>query len=309
MERTANVISSRGCPFSCIFCESELTMGKRVRRRSVQNVIDEIIQLQKKYHIKAVFFVDDIFASNKKWLMEFCNQIQQKKIFLHWGCQSRADSLDEETIASMAKAGCLQIDMGIESGDPKILKALKKGECIEDFIRTADLIHKYHIRLLCSFLTGAPEETWESIEKTKRLIKRLKPSMCQYFTLVPYPGSPLYDLALKNNWLQNLSFSSKGSQKQWDQGFLTCGLGSKDQIKAKKQLQRLTMTKDYLHLVVGWVKYPGYIFTFMILTIKNMFFVKPLFYSITRRNPLFFLHEVYSAFNKFFLFKIRKNNV
>lgn len=308
-DRCATVITSRGCPFSCIFCESKILMGKKYRQRSPQHVVNEIKYLYSEFGIRTIYFADDIFTFNSKWIVTFCDLISQLPFSIVWGCQSRADTLEESILDTMKMAGCRQIDLGIESGDPEVLKNIRKNETVEQYIKAADLIHKSGLRLLCSFIVGAPGETWESVKKTQSLIRRLKPSMCQYFTLIPYPGSELYKEALEHKWFGSLSFSQLGSQKQFDQGFLTCGLSPEDQIKARKILHKTTFVRDHLNLITGWFFHPQWLLIWLWVAIRNYFFIVTFIKSIRTGNPSLLMFKAYEAFNVHILSLVRKRKI
>ncbi len=304
--RTANMMTSRGCYNGCIFCDSHNIHGRTIRQRSVSHVMQEIELLIRNYKAQALFFIDDIFTHDKQWMLQFCQEMSDHFPKMKWGCQSRADCLDEELISHMKRAGCKQIDIGVESGDPKVLQKLGKGERREDFIFAAKLIHQYKLRMLCSFVIGAPNETWGSIEQTKALIRKMAPSMCQYFTLIPYPGTALDRMAQKKQWYEKVTYTNLFSQKQWDRGFLTCGLSPKEQMVAKKKLQRMTAFHDHKTLIYGWFRHPRFIFLFLWLFIKRGFFLKTMVRSIKEGNTIFLFHTIYTNFNQFLLYRLRQ---
>jgi len=303
--KIANVLASRGCPGGCIFCESRLVMGHRFRQRSVAHIMNEIHYLASNFDINGVYFVDDMLATDNEWLIALCDALIISGFNLVWGCQCRADRLSDNLIGYMKRAGCIQIDMGVETGDPQVLKTLGKGETIDDFISAANLVHKHKLRLLCSFVIGSPGETWESIQLTRGLITKLHPSLCQYFTLIPYPGSPLWKIAQKKGWVQKYTFTKEGSQKEYHEGVLNCGLDPKAQIMAKKWLQRKTVFRDYFLLFLGWFSHPGYILVFGAIIVKNAFYIKTLVTATIQKNPLMVLHTIYSDFNKYLLHRVR----
>jgi radical SAM superfamily enzyme YgiQ (UPF0313 family) len=305
-KRSANLMVSRGCPHSCSFCQSHSYLGKRVRLRSVEHVLSEIRFLRKSRGIDFIYFADDGFTFNHQWLKEFCDALIVEKVNISWGCQSRADRITEPLVQAMKKAGCLQIDIGIESGDQVVLDYYNKGETIKQFEDAARLIRHAGIRLLCSFVIGAPNETWQSIILTRKLIRKLRPSICQYFTLVPFPGTALERDVRSRGVLGPFSYSDASSQKRWETTFITGGLSPVQQIQAKLLLQRATFIKDHLLLVIGWFRYPAYLVFFLKVAALKFFFVREIVYFSKKRNPVGLLQAIYHALNYELLRKARK---
>lgn len=306
--RVANVLASRGCPYECMFCQSDFIMGRCVRMRSVENVLDEIGDLQSRFGIDTIYFADDGITVNPGWIEQFCNRKLQRGMRFAWACQSRADCLSEERVHLMKKAGCLQIDIGIESGDPSVLRYLRKSETIDEYLMAGEWVRSTGLRLLCSFVIGTPVETTRSYKLTRNLIRMLRPSMCQYFTLVPYPETWLAREALKDNVLGKMSFSDKGSQKHWDGSVLRGIVSPEEQGRAKVRLQRMTFFRDHLLLVVGWIKYPRYLGV-LIAAVLRVTLANSLPATRRARNPVAFAQNVYSEFNKTLLFRARNDVV
>jgi anaerobic magnesium-protoporphyrin IX monomethyl ester cyclase len=206
--RSINIMTSRGCPGGCIYCSSKAIFGLKVRRRTVESVIDEIKLVIENYGVNHISFTDDTFPLDEEWVIRFCKEVEPLNI--KWSCQARADSLTEDGVRWMKKTGCVQIDVGVESGSIRILKILKKGEGPEDFIRVYALLKKYGIRRLATFVIGTPGETEEDIIETKKLLKVIKPEFTQIFYLTPYPGTKLQKMCHDNGI--NYSLSSYGIQ-------------------------------------------------------------------------------------------------
>ncbi|MBD3319800.1 MAG: radical SAM protein, partial [Chitinivibrionales bacterium] len=285
---TATMITSRGCPYACAFCDSKAVSGKHCRRRSVENVIDEINYLHSTFGITAVYFADDIFASNSAWTENFCRSLVRANLPVQWGCQCRADGVSDSMVKHMKRAGCIQIDMGVESGDPRVLKDLNKGENVETFVRSARIIRNNNIRLLCSFIVGAPSETGESIERTAALIREMKPSLTQVFSLVPYPGAPIWRRALAMGWIDHRFYQNGYSQKMGSGPTLSCGLSPDDHTKARKFLQRIHFVSNYRGLIFGWFRYPRFVLFLVWSWTVNRFYFHDLLTSIRHQNPVLY---------------------
>jgi hypothetical protein len=156
-------------------------------------------------------------------------------------------------------------------------------------------------------VVGSPGESRESIRRTRQFIKQIKPSMCQYFTLVPYPGTPLAALAREQGWFDTgFAYSDKYSQKLWDGVSLTCNMSAAKHVLAKKQLQRDTAFRDYRNLITGWFRYPEYLFVLVSLFIRQGFFAFVVLKGIRNKNPLWVFQTIYHAFNRKILAQARR---
>ena len=207
---TPMIMTGRGCPYRCTFCSSCLMFGRKVRRRSVESVIAEIRRLHDRYAVDSVYFFDDTFNAPRQWAVDFCEALLKEPFRMVWGCQIRVNLFDAGLGEIMRRSGCVQVDIGVESGSPKVLKAIHKDETVEQIESAFDACHKAGIAPMGTFLVGCPEETWEDVELTKALIRRIKPSFAEFFYLIPYPGSELYRQAMANNWLVDTSYEGRG---------------------------------------------------------------------------------------------------
>jgi len=205
------VFTSRGCSHRCIFCvpcslnfATELEYKKHfqkkppVRLRSAANVIEEF-KLLKAQGYRAVSIWDDLFVWGKERTIEISRGI--KDLGLAWGCQSRADHLDEEIIKEMAQAGCKYIDIGVESFCQEILDYVKKDLKVEQIKEVIELIKKYGISAKINVIFGAsPLETKETIRQTQQEIGKLGVDQVMYNICNPFPGTDIYNLAKKEGW-------------------------------------------------------------------------------------------------------------
>ena len=186
------MITSRGCPFKCVFCDRP-QMGKAFRFRSADNIIEEI-RVCIGMGIEEFFFYDDTFTINKNRVLEFCLKLAEsglnKKII--WDIRSRVDTIDEEMIKLMRLAGCARIHYGVESGTEKILKVLKKEINLDRVRHIFKATSKYGIQTLAYFIFGNPTETEEDIQKTILFSKQINPDYVHYSLMTPYPGTELY---------------------------------------------------------------------------------------------------------------------
>jgi radical SAM superfamily enzyme YgiQ (UPF0313 family) len=244
-ERSTTIITSRGCPFSCIWCGSQAIFGHRVRRRSVENVIKELGHLLRDFNIDTIWFIDDTFTVNKKWVYSFCEAIRANQLKFKWGCQAHVTTADEEMFLKMKEAGLVQLDFGVESGSNKVLKALKKNSN-EDAIREAFKIAKRAgIRTLATFMFGNPSEEYEDVEKTFRLAKEIKPNFVSSFFLTPFPGTELMDMARSHEWISNVNYFEGGLKKK---PMMKINFPEEELYKIRARFQKAFVFRNYVSL-------------------------------------------------------------
>src|SRR6202795_1447080 len=190
--------STRGCPAQCTFCLWPQTLsGHAWRKRSTDDVAAEMKQAKELFpHVKEFFFDDDTFNIQKARTIELCEKL--KPLGLTWSCTSRVTT-DYDTLKAMKDAGCRLLIVGFESGDPQILKNIKKGATIDMAERFTANCKKLGLLVHGDFIVGLPGETRESIRKTIDFAKKLDNETIQVSIAHPYPGTEFYDYAKKNN--------------------------------------------------------------------------------------------------------------
>jgi radical SAM superfamily enzyme YgiQ (UPF0313 family) len=190
--------TSRGCPFSCTFCYNSVFHSGQRGDFSAERIISQVELLQAKYGVDYICFFEDNFTYNKKRLRTFCQSIIDKKIQLKWECESRA-SLSEADIALMAKAGCVWVALGVETGSPQLLKFLKKGVNLDEMKATFWNLIKYRIMPAVYIMDAIPTETMEDFKLTQRLLHELDDTPFEYARFIPYPETPLYNYCVENH--------------------------------------------------------------------------------------------------------------
>jgi hopanoid biosynthesis associated radical SAM protein HpnJ len=195
--------TSRGCPAQCTFCLWPQThSGHRWRLRSVQDIVNECrYTLENFPGLKEIFFDDDTFNYRKQRTIELCAEL--KKLNFTWSCTSRVTT-DYETLKAMKEAGCRLLIVGYESGDPQILKNIKKGATIDMAQRFTENCHKLGLVVHGDFIVGLPGETRQTIRRTIDFAKRLDVETIQVSIAHAYPGTEFYDFA-KQNALVNIN--------------------------------------------------------------------------------------------------------
>jgi hopanoid biosynthesis associated radical SAM protein HpnJ len=192
-----SMYTTRGCPAMCTFCLWPQThSGHRWRLRSNDDVANEVrYALENFPQVKEIFFDDDTFNYRKERTIELCKKLKPLKFT--WSCTSRVTT-DYDTLKAMKDAGCRLLIVGYESGDPQILKNIKKGATVEMALRFTENCKKLGLVIHGDFIVGLPGETRESIRKTIDYAKRLDTETIQVSIAHPYPGTEFYDYAKKN---------------------------------------------------------------------------------------------------------------
>ncbi len=200
--RGTTMITSRGCPYRCTYCQPTLEsiFGKKLRHRSPRNVVDEMKHLKRNYNIDGIFFHDDTLTANRKWLMEFCNLLEEERLGLLWGCNSRINTVNEELMIMMYRVGLCNIHFGIESGSQRILDNIyQKAIKLDDVKRVIHAAKKIGIYTLGFFMLGAPTETPEEIEATINLASSLDLDEATFSITTPLIGTYLYEMVKRDS--------------------------------------------------------------------------------------------------------------
>lgn len=201
---TTPVITSRGCPYNCSFCDQSV-FGRTWRGHSANYVIKELSHLKKKYNVAFVSFEDDNFLFSRKRAIQICRGMINNNLKLKWGCSARVDNIDKKLLFQMKKAGCVNIFIGVESGSSRVLRLLNKKIQLGDVVRVVNLIKGAGINAYGSVVLGVPSETREEMEKTISFILTLPFDGASFFLYAPYANTKLARLAprygiVSNNW-------------------------------------------------------------------------------------------------------------
>jgi len=189
----ATMISSRGCPNHCTFCSSHLTMGRRVRFRGIKSVVDEMEHLVNEYNVKYIMFYDDTFTINYKRTVEICNEFIARKLKVHWFAHARVNTVDENLLRLMKRAGCSHVSFGVESGNQTILNNIKKGTTLDQARKAVKACQRAGIKTMSTFMFGNPGETAETINDTIDFAVELNPDQAVFSVLVPLPGTEVFN--------------------------------------------------------------------------------------------------------------------
>lgn len=193
------MMTSRGCPYQCIFCDRP-HLGKSFRCRSAMKVVDEM-QICKEMGIREFFLYDDTFSIKRDRVVQVCDEIIKRKLDIHWDIRARINTMDKELLQMLKKAGCARIHYGIESGTPEIIKVLKKGIDLERAKEVFKETKKAGITTLGYFMLGNPTETREQMLKTIEYAKELDADFIHCALTTPFPGTELYTMGLEKGIL------------------------------------------------------------------------------------------------------------
>ncbi len=194
--RELPLISARGCPMKCTFCQPAVDriFGPKVRFRSPKNVVDELELIVKNYDLDMVFFSDDTFTADQNRVVEICEDIRKRKLKILWRCASTV-GLRRETLAAMRESGCITMSFGVESGSPQILKNIEKNISCEKTLETFKFCKELGILTWAFLMVGNVGETGETVGMTADLVDRIKPFGSSVSIALPMPGTRLYDYA------------------------------------------------------------------------------------------------------------------
>jgi len=204
----AVIYTGRGCPFHCGFCAANSVWNSNscpegqsfVRKRPVDIVIKELEILENKYGFDFFYIMDDTFGITEKDITEFCEAYQKSGLTMLWAAETRVNSScfkNEYLLELMKNSGCLQLDFGVETGSPKLLKIIRKGITVDQIYKSFALCRKYGIRSFANILLNLPTETEEDIMMTDTLLKEINPTFVSVGVTQPYPGTLFFEKYIK----------------------------------------------------------------------------------------------------------------
>lgn len=219
------MITSRNCPFKCIYCvPSSLSFAREleyrrennrkppVSYRSIENIELELRELHKSGY-RAIGFMDDEFIWTEERTRGICNIL--KKYGFKWGCQARVDTITEPIAQMLGESGCMYVDLGVESFNDEILKFIKKGITREQIYNAIKLLKKYKVPVKLNILIGtSPLETKETLRDTLRQAQKLHVDQIMFNIVSPFPGTEFYQMAKENGWIAGGEYSPTNVQRE-----------------------------------------------------------------------------------------------
>lgn len=188
---SATMISSRGCPYQCSYCDRSV-FRKSFRYNSADYLYGQMVFLKKEFNIRHIFFYDDLFTFHRRRIEEFCGLMRKKPLHMTFNCAVRVGHIDDDLLKMLKAAGCWMVSIGMESGDPDLLARHKSNMDLEEVRSAVRSIQRCGIRVKGLFMMGLPGETEQSIRKTADFIETLELDDVNMTKFTPFPGSPIY---------------------------------------------------------------------------------------------------------------------
>lgn len=237
------ILTSRGCPYNCTFCISRCMWGQGVRFRSIDSVIKEMEECIEKYGINEFNVIDDTFTIDNKRVMAICQIIIDKGWKISWNCMGRVNTITDEMIKLMKKAGCKKIAFGLESGNEEVLRLMDKKASLKMAEEAVGIARKNGMEVLGSFMIGNIGETKERIMETVNFAKKLDLDNATFFIVCPYPGTVIYKIAKEKGYV-----SEENKWEEFAPLTKTKPILIQDNLSAEEliYLQKLAFRKFYL---------------------------------------------------------------
>jgi radical SAM superfamily enzyme YgiQ (UPF0313 family) len=211
LDKFCTIQTSRGCPFSCIYCDIPFLSQRKVRSRSAPHVLGEMQQLHDLGY-RSIYFTDDHFLLNGKRINEICSGIIERKLKFQWGCEGRVDSIAVDQLPIMSRANCKFLAFGVESGSQTVLERLKKNQTLTDVERAINEAKRHGIKRVHGFFViGSPDEKKEDILASFRFAAKLKLDTFGFNRLCVYRGAPL--------WEEYVDRGIIDDERDWDKWF------------------------------------------------------------------------------------------
>jgi len=250
--------TSRGCPYSCTYCDVKISMGQAFRPRSPEHIVKEFQYWYDK-GFRYFEFVDDVFTMDLERSKKVCRLILESGMKFRWNCANgiRADRIDEELLRLMKEAGCEFVAYGLETGNPEMLKIIKKAITLEKARSTFELTKKVGLKFAVNFIIGHQEETLERAMDSIRFAKSIPADYVNFSNMIPYPGTDIYQWIVENEKtgrarfiLQKEEFLKNSTTKLGDPVFETTEFTYAERMKALK-LGRALAKKMHLQYRIG----------------------------------------------------------
>ena len=246
MQPVATMVTSRGCPYHCIFCYS--MHGHKVRFRAIEAVIDELESVVKSAGINYFIFHDECFTLSRERVLKFCNEIQRRSLKIRWFCFTRGDTIDSEMVQRMAETGCVKVSLGVESGSQTMLNRVEKKTQLHRVAQAFRLLHKAGIETRGSFILGLPGEDQQSLQQTFDFAKSLKMYQFGVNIATPYPGTKMWQMAESGDGIRFVNTDLSAYRRWGNSVIATDKLTADDLIRA----QRKGLVQFYLRPKILW---------------------------------------------------------
>ncbi|MCP4613444.1 MAG: B12-binding domain-containing radical SAM protein [Planctomycetes bacterium] len=274
-DKIAVILTSRGCPFNCIFCANQLLTKGKYRSHSIERVCNEIDNLIRKRNISQLFIMDDNFAVNKKRAKELCREFIRRGFHsnVSWWAEARIDCVDQELLSLMRQANCRIISYGLESGNQRLLDYIEKGITLEQIREAIAQTKKAGIDIRATFILGLPTETREESLRTIKFARELGIDQVRFSLATPFPGTKLWDAARAEGTLDFTDWQRFSMMAGYSKG-LPCyapkGRDPKELVRLQRRanlmffltprvigvyLRRMTNLRSFLDISFGAMKF------------------------------------------------------
>lgn len=232
----ATIMTSRGCPFECIFCSQKVIFGRGVRYRSPENVLREMESIIERYNIRHFSFLDDTLGLNREKTFQLCDMIIGGKLNITFEGYTRVNVVTYELLKKLKDAGLSRISFGVESGNQEILDAIKKGTTLEQIKNAYDVASDLGLETRLSVIFGLPGETKETIKKTISFMKKLKCKQAYVNVGTPFPGTEFYEYAKSGVGGLKLLTSDWSQYRRWGNAVIDVNdLTAEDLVKWQRK--------------------------------------------------------------------------
>jgi radical SAM superfamily enzyme YgiQ (UPF0313 family) len=269
------IMTQRGCPAQCIFCPARAVSGPKIRTRSPENIIRELKECVEKYGIREFLFHGDTFTWDRNWVIELCKQIVDSKLDIRWGANSRPDTVDHERLFWMRNAGCWVVAFGVESGNPEILKSMKKGCKPEAIVNAVKLCKEVGLKTHAFYVIGAPDDSEATLQDTLTLARKLDTDFFDFNIIYPVPGTEYSRIAEEEGLLE-----TNGSKDRYDNegeafGYAHAMVRTRHLSGAElnrwrsKMLWNLYLRPNYITRILVNAAHEGYLFNYIKAAIRR----------------------------------------
>ena len=194
------ILGSKGCPYSCSYCPYPIGFGRKTIFKHPKSVVDEIEHLNQ-MGVECFLFRNQSFTLNQKWAKDVCKEIINRKLDISWFCEARVDETSKFLLTEMHRAGCKRIHYGVETGDPTLIGIGKPGVHLQNTQESFDAAREIGIWRHAHMILGLPGENRKTLERTFKFLLNLDPDSVSLNFATPYPGTKMYEIAEKNNWI------------------------------------------------------------------------------------------------------------
>jgi len=241
----AVLFTKRGCPFMCSFCSQHSMYGRKIRSRSVENVLEELDHIINRMGIDHILILDDTLVVDRKWMLHLCREIRERKLVFTWEGMARASHVDKELIQAMADVGLVRLSFGIESGDDEVLKRIHKGVTTTQIRQAYKWAKEAGIETRGSAIIGHPGETQKTAWRTVRFLWSLHHLDQVYLNImVPYPGTEVFELASRSEAGYRLLSLDYNDYIRYEKSVLEVNDLDSD---ALRKIQKIALLGFYLH--------------------------------------------------------------